>query len=309
MADIRFPEPPALIRCICAPILIEPLQGSEERLAIGVVVISGKDSTVVYASGLEKLSCLFGDEAEALILSSRANLHAMSDDVMRRGHDALEKPNFPFQGAYIGNVEQVVGRSVDEVGERWMRSFGSLWQPRNQYISQMAPETSYAMAKKDDYDIGELQTKDRLPRLVYDYIIERNQSVATRFRSVIQVGHSARQPASRTVIDFAGSKIVANIGTLRSRQRSQSVLILTKKLWDLVVNREKQGGLFTDATQYELLVHVPKDNDPEYTPRQIGNIKGDLEALTEQADREKLRLRGMTSVDEIGDHILKAEVA
>ncbi|ODP36560.1 hypothetical protein BFL28_19855 [Sphingomonas turrisvirgatae] len=109
-------------------------------------------------------------------------------------------------------------------------------------------------------------------------------------------------------IDFTGSKLVANFGTLQVGQITRSVDLIKRRLWDLKVDRDAEAtNIFRRS--HEMLVQVPAANDPQVTDRQYENLQIALQALEEQADQEELRLAAFNSVAAIGERLLAFEQA
>jgi hypothetical protein len=112
----------------------------------------------------------------------------------------------------------------------------------------------------------------------------------------------------KVIIDFAGSKLVANFGTLLANQHAVSVDRIKRRLWDLKVDRdnEKSGLAMRD---HEMIVQHPSKTDPQFSERQFERISEALASLEKQADQEEIRLRPMNTIDQIGDHLLAKEAA
>ena|SRR5215510_973641 len=150
--------------------------------------------------------------------------------------------------------------------------------------------------------------RDRLPKLVFDYVIARRPGLSRAFR---QVGGSEPRPRRRShevSIDFNGSGLVANIGTLVAGGIGPSIERIKRKMWDLKVARDlNQSPLL--RLHHEMLVQRPANDDPQLTQRQLDNLQTAIDDLEKQADTEEIRFRPLTTVQEIGEHILKAEAA
>ena len=58
-----------------------------------------------------------------------------------------------------------------------------------------------------------------------------------------------------------------------------------------------------------MIVYHPPLNAPELISKQVQRLKEALGALERQADQEEIRLRSLTSVNDIGRHILEREAA
>jgi hypothetical protein len=110
------------------------------------------------------------------------------------------------------------------------------------------------------------------------------------------------------LIDFAGSKLVANFGTLKAGGLSSSVNIIKRRLWDLKVDRDREPNSLL-VRHHEMIVQSPPSEDPQITERQYENISDALRALEHQAAQEALRLRALNTVAQIGEHVLAEEAA
>jgi hypothetical protein len=69
-------------------------------------------------------------------------------------------------------------------------------------------------------------------------------------------------------IDFSGSFLVANFGTLLLTNRAQSVDKIKRRLWDLKVDRDKQQESMMISRTHEMIVQHPAPDDPQITERQ-----------------------------------------
>ena len=145
-----------------------------------------------------------------------------------------------------------------------------------------------------------------MPALVLDYVVENRAGLAEFFRS--DLGKRPRRRSSHEVsIDFTGSKLVANFGTLQVGQITRSVDLIKRRLWDLKVERDSQASAVFPR-EHEMLIQIPAQNDPQVSERQFENLEVARQALEAQADQEELRLEAFTSVAEIGQRVLAAEL-
>jgi hypothetical protein len=88
----------------------------------------------------------------------------------------------------------------------------------------------------------------------------------------------------------------------------KSVHLIKRRLWDLKVERDHEHSPML-VRHHEMIVQSPQTDDPQVSTKQLANIKEALEALEAQADQEDLRLRALSSVSEIGEHVLSLEAA
>lgn len=296
-----FPAFPSSSRARWAPVFLSPIRGSEERLVIGVAVSNGSGFHIEAANSLARLQCLYGAQADIVIQVAGIALDELRLDLAMRSVESLIDFQPSITGVSIGAVREAQGTSLQAIGASWMSALSSLYDADATVISLEAddPEATY----EDRFE--SLASGDRLPTLVLDYVVSARIGLAGFFRA--DLGKRPRRRRSHEVsIDFTGSKLVANFGTLQVGQITRSVDLIKRRLWDLKVERDSE----TDTVfkrDHEMLIQMPAPSDPQVTERQYENLKEAREALEEQADQEQLRLEAFTSVADIGRRVLSAE--
>jgi hypothetical protein len=101
---------------------------------------------------------------------------------------------------------------------------------------------------------------DRLPLLIMNYFKEGRERYARHFSADLREGADAAQQ----VIDFSGSKLVANFGTLQASAISKSIHLIKRRLWDLKVERDRDPM----HRQHEMILQRPFPDDSQITERQ-----------------------------------------
>ncbi len=302
----EFPIVERSVQGSWAPVFIEPLLGSGERIAVAVVAANTDAFFVARANRLDRLKCLYGVAADAVAFAAETSLDAFEEVLTEQGLRGMREPHWVFASVSLGPIQQARGASLQDIAWRWLAFTSSLYeQPLRDPLTLAATEIE---ARDEIITAGVV--KDRLPKLVFDYVVSRNPRLSKAFGdSVLQAAQGTRRRRSHEInIDFYGSKIVANLGTLVAGGVSGSVERLKRKMWDLKVARDRlKSPLF--SVSHEMLVQHPANDDPQLSQRQIDNLNEALEELEKQADLEELRFRPLTSVADIGEHILKAEVA
>jgi hypothetical protein len=255
------------------------------------------------ANALRRLECLYGKSAQTAVFAAQVAFDELRSDVSARGLAALKDPKPIMSGISIGEISEGEASSVQQVASSWMSALSSLYSP--QEVAVLEAQVPVAMAEEEEYD---RRVADRLPILVMDYVIGQRPGLEDFFSSEVRAHKDKRRRRNshEVFIDFSGSHIVANFGTLLVNNRAQSVDKIKRRLWDLKVDRDRQKDTLM-SRMHEMIVHHPAYDDPQITDRQIGNIMGALESLEKQADQEELRLRSLTSVSQIGDHVLRSE--
>jgi hypothetical protein len=298
-----FPSPDRLVKAVWVPILLRPILGSPEQFVVGVVAVNETGFYVARANQLNRLFCVFAEEAHSAILAAEASLDALSTDLATRSLEAVRDFRPMFSGVSCGEVTEAQGESLEKIASSWMSSLSSLYSTQEPVALMLSDNV---LSAEDPY---RERQRDRLPGLIYDYINSRRPGLASFFSEEIRDRTMRRRSnASAVLIDYAGSKVVANFGTLLISNHPMSVDRIKRRLWDLKVSRDAEREPFVKR-DHEMLVQHPTSSDPQFSPRQLERISDALRTLEEQADQELIRFRPMHTVQEIGEHLLEREAA
>lgn len=298
-----FPTFARSLRAQWAPVFLTPIRGSEERLVIGVAVLSDSGFHIEAANALSRLQCLYGAQADIVIQVAAIALDELRYDLSARYAEALLDFRPTITGVSLGSVRESEGVSLQSIGQAWMSALSSLYDADALAVALEAEDTEATY--EDRFEA--LASGDRLPVLVLDYVVGERAGLAGFFRS--DLGKRPRRRSSHEVsIDFTGSKLVANFGTLQVGQISRSVDLIKRRLWDLKVERDSETAAVFRRS-HEMLIQMPAPNDPQVSEKQYENLDIAKKALEEQADQEELRLEAFTSVAAIGQRVLLSEQA
>lgn len=300
-AIANFPSTESFIRAQWAPVLLRPILGSPEQVVIGVAAVSGSNFHLERAASLVRLECLLEGDAAAAILAAHAGMDALNADIAARSIEALSDYRAIFSGVRLGELREAEGESVKAIAQTWLASLSSLAS------RDMRQSTARAKAMVSDQPAPSAR-RDRLPILVLDYVKAKRPDVDKFFSREIREQKSDSNNASAVKIDYSGSKIVANFGSLLVSQHKRSVLRITKSLWDLKIDRDSEKSGWTKRN-HEMIIQHPHLNDPQFSQKQLDTMGEALMQLEKQADQEEIRLRPMNSVSQIGDHLLQFEAA
>ncbi len=305
LSSSQFPSAASNIRALWAPVLLEPISGSYERLVVGVAVASGTEFHLEFANALERLKCFYGDSAVGVVAAVKLAAKCLEADLSRRSVEAISAPNPAVSGIFIGQCREAEGSSLKAISQSWMMALSSL------YVKPLVLEDIVSVERMDIATTSDaMQSGDRLPFLVCDFVKGQRAGFANYFSSDLREGRARRIKGSshKVVIDFSGSHLVANFGTLKAGALTGSVNLIKRRLWDLKVERDREPNEGFRRNHEMILQRPPKD-DPQVSERQQANISEALKELEVQADQEELRLRPMGSVQEIGQHLLNLELA
>ena len=291
-----FPARRSTRKASWAPIYIEPVVGSGERICTAVVAGDDNGFIVVPVPSLDRLSCLYGTQAQALSFANDLALNAIRDWISTRGFAAIEKWLSPVEGVLLGASRRGAGESLEDVARTGLLQCASLVE---KLVEE--DETSEAVART------EVSTR-RLEKLVREAVVEARPELHKRFDQRFRVNERARE----TRIGFTGNRLIANFGMLVPGQLAVLVNNAKAKLWDLEQLRSGAlGGMFpqTGGVSFELLLNRVPPDAPQYSDRQIASIEEAGQELEAEADKVQIRARQMTSPGEIATFVLEKEAA
>lgn len=291
-----------LQRAVWSPILFRPIMGSPEQFVIGIAVVGESGVYLERANQLQRLRCVFADAAEMAITVAETALNIIEADLAKRAMVALTDFRPAISGILLGDIRDAQGVTLQQIAESWMAALSSL------YKQSGAHETSGYLAEVLEEAAVAREGGDRLPALVFEYVQMKRPTLGQFFSSEIKTGQQRRRNAHSVIIDYAGSKLVANFGTLASSNFTASVGRIKTRLWDLKVDRDREPSALA-MREHEMIVQHPSMDDPQLSLKQVDRLSEALSALETQADQEEIRLRPMNTVDEIGRHILSREIA
>lgn len=297
-----FPQLRSGIRAHWAPVFFEPISGSYERFVVGVAAFNDDGYHIEWANQLDRLVCFYGVNARGVVSAIQIAGEYLKDDFAKRAGEAISHPDPAVTGITFGDLREAEGRSLESVAQNWMVALSSLYESDLSDKSQVR-ELVEVSAEAEG-------SGDRLPFLVFGYVRSKKVGFADFFRADLRENRQrrAKRSSQEPVIDFAGSKLVANFGTLKAASLPRSFELVKLRLWDLgTVQVRDHDSLAYRA--YEMIVQRPAKDDPQVSDSQQNRLDEALKELEEQADDKKLRLRPLETYQQIGDHVLKAEAA
>lgn len=302
MAQIAKPDgqlafPPRMdpVRARWAPLYIEPMVGSGERITIGVAVANSDGFLVVPVVALNRLGCLYGSENEALLFAATAALENMKGTLTKEGTDGLDRWASPFEGIFKGAIRPGAGASLEHIARMALTLCSSLVEKLAD--NEEAEEPRAAISNS------------RLERLIKETVVAARPGLETAFARAFRPGPKARS----TKIGFVGQRIAANFSLLVPSHLSRQVDDAKAKLWDLAQVQEyvqaKEFNLSGNLNRFELLIHSVREDDPRYSDKQIELVREAELELEMEADKKVIRSRPLRSPDEIAGIIIEAEAA
>lgn len=282
-----------------APIFVRPIVGSPERLIAAVAVVGERDHIIASARGLEKLRCLYGENAPLVIAATEAAISELDVDLTKRNKQALLEPARDYHIISIGEVRESKAKSLRAFASSWLHSISSLHENFSQEL--LLSSTEY---------ISEKRTRARgdiLPLDVFRTAVERGSAISAFFSPSIKSGRSRRSSISDIKVDFSGKRVVANFTAIRPVANVRGEFDrLFKRLWELDVTQVRSGHQDSDAVNYELIIQKP---DLSIFAKDGDKINRALEELGNQADDKNLILRQFSNAKDMVKHLEKREAA
>jgi len=298
-----FPSFARSIRAKWVPVFLSPIRASQERLVIGVAVFNESGFHIEAANALSRLQCLYGSQSDIVIQVAGIALDELKADFAARSTDAIVDFRPSITGVSVGDLGNAEGTSLQTIGAVWMASLSSLYDSSGADVPSVQEDGDESFEGMFEALAG----GDRLPKLVLDYVVAERGGLASFFRPDLG-GRQRRRRNHEVSIDFSGSKLVANFGTLKVGQLGKSVDLIKRRLWDLKVDRDTETSAVFHR-DHEMLIQMPARGDPQVSDKQFENLEVARQALEQQADQEELRLEAFTSVEAIGERVLTAEPA
>lgn len=273
-----------------APIFLEPMVGSGERIAFAVAAYCSEQGGFVQRTISEAtLQCMYGNQSAAI-----GGLMAFAVESVQEhfsSGEPLENWSSPFAGCMLGPVRTALASSAEQAARMGGQLIASLWKSSPLQV-QALPDPRSTM------------DTDQWTALIRAEVLGSNPALEARFNHEVRVKHGA----SPTRIGYLGERIAANFDALVAsnmtirRQRAKS------KLMDLQALRQ-HDRLLNTRHSYELMLWVPPANSSDYSLHQIDVARSVFLELEEFADRENLRVRDFNDPSRAAAIILHAEAA
>ena len=273
-----------------APVYYYPIAGSNDRFTVAVAAIStkGSEAVVVEAPGLNRLRCLFGQEAEVSLNIIDVFLSSLRSELDRRGIEALVSETSSLSSFEIGQPDIGSGMSVSDIAASWVHQLSALHLDSNTALEE---NTSPKPIREG-----------RLITSVKSSAIQKFPFLRDRFN------YSFRPEGNHlpVKIGFRGSHIVANFERFIPKNISYSVDHVRSKLWSLAIHRDQAPEASHLDHEMLLLCKPGNDNFSKGSFRDVIDRASD--DLEREADRYEIRLRSLSSVDEIANTLVRAEM-
>lgn len=299
-----FPNPRYGVRARWAPLILEPIAGSPERLVVGCAVVNEGGVHIEFANALDRLRCLYGDQSSPLLTALKFAEHSLREDFSERGARALFEHQLPLSGLHFGAIREGEGADLRDIASAWLGVLSSL--------NDATKVSAVVEFKAAPVDVVAIEKKivQPLPVSILAAVAAKKIELIQYFSDDLKEGRKKRRNfgSHEILIDYSGKRLVANFASLDATRLSPSVGNIKQRLWDLKVERD-QNFRAGRVREHELIVRVPAAADIPVTGKAKANLQEAYRGLEQQADNEDLRLIPLASAEEIGDHIMQREAA
>ncbi|HEU4683742.1 MAG TPA: hypothetical protein VFS39_04500 [Nitrospira sp.] len=293
----KFPSLPEC-RAVWAPIYLEPIVQSGERITVGIAAVGSDGSIrVVETVAQQKLRCVFGKEgADAIANITGLCITALSVHLEQKASPKrLASWAPPMSGIHMGEVRNADGSSLDEIINTALKLCSSFAVPQHSVHMLSIEEQS---AKEDEKWVKQIRSA----------VARSAPQLKNSFRKRLHLIEHGRDP----IYDFLGSNYVANFGRLNPKRVSHALATARIKLWTLGVARDDKQLFQIPQDRYELIIWNPLIDAHApglFSPREIEEVKEGFAQIEEEAHRKALKVRSVISPAEASRHIIDMEMA
>lgn len=299
--EMSFPDSNSVFDGYWQPVYFRPNLDTPERLVAAVIAHVNGKWHVARASALERLKCLYGNEAAVALEAIQVGLNHLQDS-LRNNQQAADIQEV-VSGLELGEVRAAQAKDAYDLATRWIRSISSLHSLRKEFAVD-------EMIAADPVDVLERDiSRDRLPALVMSQMAEFAPQTQAMFNPhVRRLAHDpgARLLTHKAYVAFSGKHVAANFATIKPGRQKTAVDVSKRLMWDLEQHRDAEKNLLPRHS-HEMILYHPAEDDPTITPKQYQNVMEVVGTLQDEGDNREIKVLPYASVPTIADHILSAE--
>lgn len=270
-----------------APVYLEPMMASGERLTVAVAALGVNGSAMVkMALHPDKIDALYGEQAssfiniiETIVASLQYHLHTKQ---------SFEGWNPPFAGVLLGKPRNAMSSDL----------LGLL----KQAVSMTASLSALDLGEESK--IVKEEKNDRWPNLVRDEVIQRHPELSQYFRRNFKTSYNSKDCR----VFFLSSKIAVNTGKLvPGASISYHFDVNKSRILDLLTVKENEG-IFAPRSAHELVVYRPLSDEAPFTNAQMKSLDEYVNALMDAGDKHHIRVTAVHSPEEAANRLCKLEL-
>lgn len=266
-----------------APVYLEPIVGSGERITIAAVAIQGNEYRVEPTIPFSVLECAFGSNAKVFQNQVKTIISSL------KGHLKTRRPLETWQpvyaGASLGSISEAIASSQSQALNHVITLCSALG-----HLSATAEEL-------------EDQPNMRTDRALTSWVAKIKQEITVVRRSLPMAQFNAQVRVVHGDIvrfGFVHNDYIANFGlvTAEGSRLSQRSKEIKAKLWDL------QNA--PNFNKREMILAVPSDEDPLMADDAVAQRVTDrIGALEHEADNNEMRLVKVHTAVQAADRLEK----
>jgi hypothetical protein len=302
ISDMSFPDSSSVFEGYWQPVYFRPNLDTPERLVAAVIANVDGKWHLARASALDRLKCLYGNEAPVALEAIRVGLDYLENSLEK--NRSAEDIRDIVSGLELGEAYAAQAKDAYDLATRWIRSVSSLHSLRKEFAVE-AFDVAAAPTDVVERDIS----RDRLPALVMTQMGEFAPQTRSMFNQ--HVRRLADDPGARLLthkayVAFTGKHVAANFATLKPGRHKIAVDISKRLMWDLEQHRDAEKNLLPRHS-HEMILYHPAEDDPTITPKQYVNVMEVVNTLQDEGENSEIKVLPYVSVPTIAKHILHAE--
>ena len=281
--NIPFPKVPSnIISASWAPILFEPVLGSDERITIGVGTISHTGEVRCHATITPKGSKrIFGSDKDLLNYIIKITLTSIQEHLEKTHSFDNWVP--PTSGVYKGGTRQITAQNLDEAIKFILPTASCLVYGEDLFNEDM---------HKDHQKENKINWAGGLREIV----LKSRPELLGNFDAKVFLG-SYDVPAKFT---FLNPKFAANLVALNPASLTRSVKDARADLWNLHLLSDAPNFLFRPEKK-ALFAGIYTDTSVK---NYSDNVKDAVHELKEEASRRSVIVKEVTSSDEAAKYLM-----
>jgi hypothetical protein len=274
------------------PIRVEPLPGSGEQLTIGVVVAVAGKHLVKLAPELDRLRCLYDQQARVLI--DAASIVASDMRALLDKGQAPDKllSEVSLGGFRLGEPRPAIGESIEEIADLALATSSS-------FAARLA---SSVMVAADQVEVAAdaYRPTGKLRRVVQQLVVARNPQLKSAFNAPIAKVNRRRAPR----LDFRGARLAATFDDVSPRSVSDALQATRISIYTLDLHRDLD--LATKAARHVAYIVIPPRAYDRNDLRRLEDARGQIRHM---ATSHAISLEERPSPVAIADEIVRLELA
>ncbi len=247
-----------------APLFVEPISGSGERLVTSIVALD-QDGNVLVERCIraEVLRALYGTKARAF----SEMIATVEHEVRKALQKGMDAPHMPLSGFSLGSFRRGMGKNLEQLVEQGRLMCASLSRTR---IGEEASPSEDESQRTSDWAAR-----------VRNVVLQTAKDLKPYFdkAGIVPQGQTA------TRLDFYNGHYAAQFGVLRRDNPGASAYHLKPRLWGLATLTRDLAGRVRER---DLILHHPRLSAASMQLTERDRIRDVIEELKSAADQHSI---------------------